>query len=195
MKHELGTFTFDKSELRAIAQFVGTGRVGTERLAVVHFDPPAGSAVATDGHTIAVVKNGTTADKSVFSATMVFIKQCLSLLQKKTDEVSISFDGERISACSSSGLVVQGIPHAASFPDYKLFSSSPGHISDGPEVRVGVFGFNAEYLSRMSLIQKAAGNRCVHQFLGTAALDPCRFVCDSSARNCEWTAVFMPVRL
>lgn len=192
MKHELGTFTFNKLELRAISQFA---RTGNDHLAVVHFDPQVGTAVATDGHTLAVVATAVGADKPVFSATMVFIKQCLALLQKKADEVSISFDGERISACSSSGLVVQGIPHSASFPDYKLFTNKPGCFNGGAAERAGVFGFNAAYLSRMAIIQKAAENKCVHQFIGTAALDPCRFVCDSSARNCEWTAVFMPVRI
>ena len=119
MRHDFGAFTFNKLELRALTQFSAPAGMHRENLSVVYLDPRIGSAVATDGSTLAIVKNGSNDDsKESFSVSLVFVKQCLAMLSKKDDEVTISYDGTRVTAHSSSGLVVMGIPEESKFPDY-----------------------------------------------------------------------------
>jgi len=200
MKHENGTFTLTKADCKALLAFASrdTTRV---HLCGVHFNPAGGCAYATDGHTLVKAQNcGRTPDLDSFTVPRIPFEQAARLLRRKHDVLVVSVLGPdhrreiQLNAQGDTCGHVTAVPvednHRMPFPPVE--HCIPGKV--GGELPDSGVGFNAAYLERIHLIQKAAQSSGVKLWL-SAELEPSMAQAESIEDGTTWTAVVMPLRI
>jgi len=205
MKHENGQFTVNKAELRAIVQFGCTDnytKATRGQLSAIHFAPSDGAMVATDGHTLVKLQNGSTAEEPSFTASIDFVKRAAKLASRKGDEVTFRMEfnkdkrAQEIIATSSTGGTSTDTALDVKYPPYNDVIPA----AEEKDASANVTGFNAEYFARMAIVQKSCerSNGAVPQarhYRSAGDLGPELFVLPSEGRTCTWSVVIMPMRI
>ncbi len=161
----------------------------------VHFDPEQVSAVATDGHRLAVLRAEAQADSPAWTKRTVrlpAIQKARTLAKRGSDEIVFDFIAGTVTVVDRGGTVVVAIPleySSSEFPPY--LTIMPKEIS-AASAQVA-FALNAKYMADLELAQKAVGDRGVGIvcFAPNKPLDPVLF--KTSPGN--WTVLVMPFRV
>ena len=192
MKHENGSFELSKSECRALLAFASRDAT-REQLTALHCDPPRGRITATDGHTMAILRNGTTHTLvPIFVVPRAAVDAASKALRKTDDRLIIERDGDNIRLRAVSGgieSVSTVLPLAGAEIQFDEVVPKPAEFGCK---RVGL---DATYLARLALVQKAAAARSIIAHACPSDSTPSRYTCESPSASCDWTVVIMPVRI
>lgn len=190
MKHENGRFTFTRNEIRALLQFSSKDETRAH-INAVWFDPPNGRAVATCGHTCAIVKNGATSDTPSFLVARDDLERASKLLRRQSDRLEVyqAPDGVQLDVNGGRALAVSAVD--ATFPPIDAVVPQ----RDEQALVVGRWKISGDYLGYLQLVQRAAESCGIVCYPPPGELDPTLWRVESQAHACTWTAVIMPVRI
>ena len=194
-------FTLSKQELRALCEFASPDPTRAS-MNQIYFEPSKGRIVATDGHCLVMVENASGAKpQPEFVVPLETLESFCKLLRqgqvlsangatdKACRDVRLSVFQEQVPASARVQAVLNG-SDPAEFPPY-------GHVIpllDGMEPAAGAMAFNARYLSRLALVQRATGTECVRCYFPGQARGAAVFrtVAAPKQGGAGWTVVIMP---
>jgi hypothetical protein len=184
-----------RAEVRALLEFVTADKARTH-ICRVHFAPRLGEIVATDGHTLAVLRcnlRDEQFDAPAFNVDPIALSNAIKFTTRDCLEIEVT---ESEIVVGDLRLPSHSAPDAddTQFPPYR-------QILDACEFTGQVYGkgvgVNSFYLARLAAIGKALDGKTANVVLrpGAGELDPMRCELQSVTRGRTWIAVIMPVRL
>jgi hypothetical protein len=199
----MASITFDrfflgKNDIKALCAFASSD-VDRPALAHVVFDAYDGRIFATDGHTLVRV----TPRRADFLPSRAPFR--FGVPHETLESLSRTLArGHELAVYMSAGKIVLATVHETSrdvpvatsevaydaelgFPYYEQVIPERPYEDPGSST-----AFNAEYLARLWLIQRAAGTRGLDAFAPEGPLDAVRF--ETSHDGTEWLVVIMPFR-
>jgi hypothetical protein len=197
MRHNATTAAFEltKPDCKALLAFAGRDAC-RETLFQVSFQPADGAVCATDGHVLVRAANCGRSKGDIYGVKRADLEQASKLLRRKGDALHVSRDGDtvKLDAVDADGKPLGALTVDATgvqFPpvDQVIPSRDESHAP------AAVVGFNFELLSRVAIMQKAAGATVCRLRQPDDDLGPLRVDCHDKTAGTDWTAVVMPARL
>jgi|GEM_PF-6481098 len=186
---ESRAFKLTKHDVAALAEFASTDKTRTT-LTCIRFEPDAGTAVATDGHTLVAAKNGGTYAGEPFLAPAKALVEMAKLL-KKDDVLTI----ER-KATEALAEVIITAPNGATSRLACEDDHFPAWRQVMPEASASAtnkIAFNMKYIARLEAVQKAAETRGGTFIVPESDMAP--IAVTFKGFDATWTAVIMPMRV
>lgn len=220
MKHYQGTFTLTKADAKALLSCAGNDATNDVTRGVF-FNPSEAVAVSTDGVSMMVCQNISTATSGQCFVVPRFAFEDAVRVSRKADRIKVSFDGEwckvtvlrlmkgfsdkwesvKLPSSTEEGSLLCAEPEkkGAGFPPWKSVvpaRSETDGSSDVVHKKLNI-AFNPDLLLRSKLMLDACNpaiNRGVRWTIPCGELDPIRADTENPRSGVVWTLIVMPMR-